>query len=170
MEEIAVCITGESITQAEAETFANNVIDRFCNPFIAHQWLSISMNYTAKMKMRCLPLIPRYYERTGKIPLYMSAGFAAYILFMKPVEVTDGVFYGKAGEKKYKIDDNAAAVFYELWKDATAETIAQKVLSHEILWEADLTTIPGFADMVQCFLLQVNGSDFKRVITGLKNC
>jgi len=79
------------------------------------------------------------------------------------------VFYGKAEEKKYKIDDNAAAVFYELWKDATAETIAQKVLSNEILWETDLTTIPGFADMVQYFLQQFNG-DFKHVITSLKNC
>jgi tagaturonate reductase len=170
IEEIAVCITGECITAEEAETFANKVIDRFCNPFIAHQWLSISMNYTAKMKMRCVPLILRYYERNGKVPLYMSAGFAAYILFMKPVEVTGGVYYGKAGEKKYKIDDNAVSVFYELWKDATAETIAQRVLSDERLCETDLTTIPGFADMVQYFLQQFNSGDFKHVITSLENC
>jgi tagaturonate reductase len=65
MEEIAPCIIGESITKEEAEAFAGNVIDRFYNPFIEHKWLSISMNYTAKMKMRCLPLILSYYERTG---------------------------------------------------------------------------------------------------------
>lgn len=164
-EEIAGCIIGESITREDAEVFANNVIDRFCNPFIEHKWLSISMNYTAKMKMRCVPLIVSYYEKTGKIPSYMSAGFAAYILFTKPAEVADGVYYGKTQGKKYKIDDNNAAMFYALWKNSSAETVAQQVLSNEALWDTDLTDIPGFAALVQYFLQQFNRGEFKYAIT-----
>lgn len=167
IEEIAPCIIGESITQAEAEAFANNVIDRFCNPSIEHKWLSISMNYTAKMKMRCLPLILTYYEKTGKVPPHMCAGFAAYILFTKPVAFTNGVYYGMIQDRQYKIDDADAPLFYNLWNSSTAETIAQKVLSDESIWGTDLTTIPGFAALVQYFLLQFNRNEFKYVITRL---
>ena len=169
LQEIAPCITGDTITHEEAVIFANSVIDRFCNPFIEHKWLSISMNYTAKMKMRCVPLILNYYKRAGKIPSYMAAGFAAYILFTKPVELTDGIYYGKTHEKKYKIDDNNAAQFYELWKNYSANEVAQKVLSDELLWGTDLTTIPAFAALVQYFFQQFNRSEFKYVIARLSH-
>ena len=134
LHEIAPCITGDTITNNEAENFANSVIERFCNPYIKHKWLSISMNYTAKINMRCVPLIFKYYEATGKIPSYMSAGFAAYILFMKPVEVIDGIYYGNSHNNKYVIDDNNAAAFYTLWKNFPPDVLAQKVLSDESLW------------------------------------
>jgi tagaturonate reductase len=167
LQEIAPCITGDSISNEEAENFANNVIDRFSNPFIEHKWLSISLNYTAKIKMRCVPLILNYYTKTGKIPSYMSAGFAAYILFLKPVEVEDGIYYGKIQDRKYKIDDGNAAMFYDLWKNFSADAIVNEVLSDVSLWDTDLTKIIGFAAMVQYFLQQFNRSEFKYVITRL---
>ena len=97
----------------------------------------------------------------------MSAGFAAYILFTKPVEVADGIYYGKTHGKTYKIDDNNAPMFYALWQDSSAETVAQKILSNESLWGNNLTRIPGFAALVQYFLQQFNRSEFKYVITRL---
>ena len=169
LQEIVPCIIDNTISTEEAETFANNVIDRFSNQFIEHKWLSISMNYTAKMKMRCVPLFLDYYAKTGKIPSYMCTGFAAYILFTKPVEFTNGVYYGKAHEKKYKIEDNNAAVFYELWQHTSADMVAQKILSDESLWGTDLTTIPGLAVLVQYFLEQFNRGEFKYVITSLSH-
>ncbi|MFT4155455.1 tagaturonate reductase [Parafilimonas sp.] len=167
MEEIAESIIDNSITPAEAEAFANGVIYRFCNPFIEHKWLSISMNYTAKLRMRCVPLILSYYEKTGKVPSYMSAGFAAYILFMKPVEISDGVYYGKAQEKKYRIADDNAALFYAYWQDASADAVTQKVLGNESLWGTNLANMPGFAALVQYFLQQFNRNEFKYVLTRL---
>ena len=161
LQEIAPCITGDLISDEEAENFANTVIDRFSNPFIEHKWLSIGLNYTAKIKMRCAPLILNYYTKTGKIPSYMSAGFAAYILFMKPVEIEDGVYYGKVHDRKYKIDDSNAAIFYDLWKESSADAIVNKVLSNVSLWDTDLTKIMGFAAMVQYFLQQFNRSELK---------
>ncbi|SFP85202.1 tagaturonate reductase [Parafilimonas terrae] len=166
-EEIADCIIDETITRADTASFAANVIDRFCNAYIEHKWLSISMNYTAKIKMRCLPLILSYYKKTGKVPSYMSAGFAAYILFTKPVEIIDGVYYGRSQNRKYKIDDPDAALFYSYWQNDSADTVAQKILSNESLWDIDLTSIPGFAALVQYFLQQFNRSEFKYVITRL---
>ena len=46
----------------EAEEFATNVIDRFSNPSIEHQWISITLNYTSKLKMRVVQVLQRYYE------------------------------------------------------------------------------------------------------------
>jgi tagaturonate reductase len=77
----------------------------------------------------------------GKLPPHMCAGFAAYILFTKPVAFTNGEYYGMIQDRKYKIDDADAAFFYTLWSNATAETIAQKVLSDASLWGTDLTAI-----------------------------
>jgi tagaturonate reductase len=167
LQEIAPCITGDSISNEEAENFANSVIDRFSNPFIEHKWLSISLNYTAKIKMRCVPLILNYYAKTEKVASHMSAGFAAYILFMKPVEIEDGVYYGKIRDRKYKIDDNNAALFYDLWKNFSTDTITQNILSHESVWGVDLTSIPGFTTIVQEFLQQFNRNEFKNAIARL---
>jgi len=167
LQEIAPCITGDSISNEEAENFANSVIDRFSNPFIEHKWLSISLNYTAKIKMRCVPLILNYYAKTGKVPSYMSAGFAAYILFLKPVEIEDDVYYGKIHDRKYRIDDGSAPLLYNLWNNFSADAIVNKVLSDVSLWDTDLTKMMGFAAMVQYFLQQFNRSEFKHVITRL---
>lgn len=167
MDEITGCIVGASITRAAAESFASNVIDRFSNPYIEHKWLSISLNYTAKIKTRCVPLIMRYYEKKGKVPLCMSAGFAAYILFTKPVEIIDGVYYGEIQNRKYKINDSDAGLLYSYWKNASAGAAVQKILSNESLWDIDLTSIPGFAASVEYFLLQFTTSGFKNAITRL---
>lgn len=167
IEEITGAIIGASITRAEAEVFADNVIDRFSNPYIEHKWLSISLNYTAKMKTRCIPLITRYYEKNGKVPLCMTAGFAAYILFTKPIEEIDEVYYGEMHNRKYKINDSDAGLFYTCWKDAAPDVVVHKILSNELLWGIDLTGIRGFEMLVLYFLKQFNSGAFKHAITSL---
>src|SRR5258706_2978600 len=50
--EIAVAMSDGKISYSEASSFADKVMDRFRNPFIDHQWLSIAVQYSSKMKMR----------------------------------------------------------------------------------------------------------------------
>src|SRR5690606_1666012 len=50
--EIVPTVAGEEITTEEARESADRVVDRFSNPFLEHQWKSISVNYTSKMQMR----------------------------------------------------------------------------------------------------------------------
>jgi tagaturonate reductase len=82
MDEIALSLL-PSISADESKEFGNKVLDRFRNPFIEHQWQSITLNYSAKMKLRNIPLIKRYRERFNQMAPGMALGFAAYILFMK---------------------------------------------------------------------------------------
>ena len=73
--------------------FAAKVLDRFRNPHIDHQWLSITMQYSSKMKLRNIPVIEKYLERFGVAPEYMAAGMAAHILFMIGVQGVDGYYF-----------------------------------------------------------------------------
>jgi len=41
LEEIIPALHNENISYAEALNFANQVMDRFGNPFLDHKWLSI---------------------------------------------------------------------------------------------------------------------------------
>ena len=166
-DELVPCITGEDITINEAIDFSNKVTDRFSNPFIQHNWINICMNYSAKMKMRNVPLLVKYYHQKNKTPLHMAAGFAAYITFMQPLVISNGVYYGSHNERQYKIDDVKAGLFYELWQKHSVDTIAEHVLSNQDLWGTDLTGLPGFTASVNYFMQQFKANQFKYVLTRL---
>ncbi len=55
----AVLLTDVSIPTGMADHFGNAVIDRFSNPYIDHQWKSISLHYRTKIDVRCIPLIKK---------------------------------------------------------------------------------------------------------------
>jgi tagaturonate reductase len=60
------------------DEFADSVMDRFSNPFIDHQWNSIALHYSTKIKVRCLPLVKKAIE-VGCIEYrYMLKGLEAF--------------------------------------------------------------------------------------------
>ena len=48
------------VPEGQAEAFGRKVLDRFRNPNLDHHWLSITLQYTSKMKMRNLPTLPNW--------------------------------------------------------------------------------------------------------------
>ncbi|RYE28606.1 MAG: tagaturonate reductase, partial [Sphingobacteriaceae bacterium] len=50
-EEIASAIPYQ-VSKAQTDEFANQVLDRFRNPHIKHQWIAITVQFSAKLKMR----------------------------------------------------------------------------------------------------------------------
>lgn len=84
--EIIPTLVDLGIDLKEASEFADHVIDRFGNPYLQHQWRSISTNYTSKMRMRNLPTIARYMARYNEVPSHMTLGFAGYLMFMQTTE------------------------------------------------------------------------------------
>ncbi|WP_153800730.1 tagaturonate reductase [Foetidibacter luteolus] len=165
-EEIAPCITGSDISEAEALAFADDVISRFSNPYIQHKWLSITMQYSGKMKMRNIPLILKRYSISSNPPNYMAMGFAAYLLFMKAVQEEDGKYYGERNGEGYWIQDEKAATLHAYWLSNTPAEVVGKTLADESLWGTDLTLLPGFADAVTHHLEQlVKGNSIDAVDT-----
>jgi len=146
---IATALDNESISYNEACVFANQVADRFRNPFLDHKWISISMNYTSKMKLRNVPLLLKLYSKSGKVPDNMTLGFAAYLLFMKGKLGQDGNYYGEVNGKNYLIQDESASFFAGKWEKGNIDNFVDSVLAEKNLWDADLSTVDGFADKVK---------------------
>lgn len=134
--EIVPAITDIYIREDAALRFSESVLDRFRNPYIEHRWISITMQYTSKMRMRVVPILQKHYQRSHDVPALVALGFAAYLLFMRSEDVKD----------------DHAALFREKWARLEPAVLVKHVLSDESLWGTDLTTFKGFAHAVTVML------------------
>ncbi|MEP7258604.1 MAG: tagaturonate reductase [Flavitalea sp.] len=145
-QEIAPAITNKDLSIEDARDFSSKVIDRFRNPFIEHKWLSITVQYSSKMKMRNIPTLLKHYEKSSGVPGCMALGFAAYILFMRCTE-KDGVFTGSINGKQYIIQDDHASWYAEK-QGLSGKELVKVVLSDTSYWGSDLSLLPGFSEAV----------------------
>ncbi|HEY9343611.1 MAG TPA: tagaturonate reductase [Hanamia sp.] len=132
------------VNQAVISDFAAKVQDRFRNPHINHLWKNITLNYTSKMKMRCIPLLLNYYKNNDSVPPLFALGFAAYLYFMKAVKQEGKEFFGEFKGEFYLIEDEMAGKFYSLWQEKNVKDLVKEVLSNISLWDNDLTLLAGF--------------------------
>ena len=137
------------IKKEVSQEFGNKVLDRFRNPYIEHQWISITMQYTSKMRMRNIPVLQRYNEVMQTLPEAMVFGFAAYLLFMRVVRKDGNKYFGEYEGVEYPVQDDKASYFYEKWQLKDKVEIVDSVLGDTLLWGTDLKQIPGFAGAVR---------------------
>ncbi|QHS60574.1 tagaturonate reductase [Chitinophaga agri] len=141
-----------------APAFAEDVLDRFANPNIAHKLLSITFQESMKMNARNVRTIVRYYEKFQSLPANMCLGFAAMLLFLRPEKKENGQYAGQRGEEFYTITDDNIAIFADYWSHVNGKgsdaiiDMVQAVSADKRLWEADLSQIPGFTDAVSAHL------------------
>jgi tagaturonate reductase len=147
LEEIAHAIP-HPVDAGVAEAFGRQVLDRFRNPSIRHQWLSISVQFAAKIKARVVPLLLEHYKKSSTPPQRMALGFAAYLVFAKAVREHDGQYYGEWDGASYPIQDDRAADLYTHWQTGAPDAVVQQVLSDTTLWDTDLTQLPHFSEAV----------------------
>ena len=140
-DEIAPAVVNEDITYEEALNFAKSVIDRFSNPFLAHQWQAITLNYTSKMQLRNMPLIRKHYALKNEVPQRTALGLAAYIVFMN-VSKEGEAYIAKVKDKTFPVDDEFAEVLHRYWKDPA--TVVDNTLGDRRLWNKNLNNYPGF--------------------------
>jgi len=163
-EEVAPAIP-YAIPAGQTEAFAAAVLDRFRNPHIEHQWLSISLNYTSKMQLRIVPLLLQHYKIHNTVPEKMAIGFAAYLLFMKAVKEEGSIYYGKFNDSYYPLNDDKAAYFYGKWKQALpTQQLVTTVLKNIDLWGNDLSVLPGFAETVSEKVDEINEQGMAAVL------
>lgn len=151
LKEIAPAIPYDVPLQ-EAKDFGLQVLDRFRNPHIQHQWISITMQYSSKMKMRDVPVLLRHYELHeggATAPERFALGFAAYLLFMKAVKKEPDGYKGESRGQFYPIQDDKAGYYYELWQQHPADKVVELVLKDESMWGADLSRLKGFSEAVR---------------------
>lgn len=160
-EEIIPTLT---LPQDELEAFANDVIERFKNPFIKHYLMSISLNSMSKFKTRVLPSLLTYYEKKQKLPKGLVLALATYICFYK------GEYKGEKIELK---DEKWVLDFYKkLWKNEPIikENYQNKivhVLNNEKLWGMKLSKIDGLEDLLVNYVQIINEKGIQEIVGSL---
>lgn len=101
--------------------YANNVFERFNNPYIRHLCASISLNSVSKFKVRVLPSILEYIKRTGKTPQNLIFALAKLIEFYKNGTPND---------------DHEIISFMK-------EKSVKEILANEKFWDTDLSFLYG---------------------------
>lgn len=131
--------------KAQKEKYANDVLDRFKNPFIHHQLISISLNSTSKYKTRVLPSLLAYYQKYNQLPNHLTTALAALIVFYR----------GKRGGETIPLRDSEFALSFfqkvwQQWEQSAIDTtqLVETVLQETTFWEQDLSKIDGLVALV----------------------
>ena len=136
------------VSLSTAHDFGAKVLDRFRNPHIQHLWINITLNCSSKIKMRCVPVLMKHYEKSESVPELFALGFAAYLYFMKAVTVRDKKYYGDFNGQSYLIQDEMAETFYKRWAGLSTSALVQETLRDSSFWGTDLNALPGFSESV----------------------
>lgn len=147
--------------RAELESFTNEVLDRFRNPFIKHLLSDIALNTISKFKVRVLPSLLQYQAKFGKLPLNLTFAFACMIRFYK----------GEWKNGKLPIKDNAEVVafFEQFWQENSNGKPLTVILKNEEFWDQDLTKVEGLQTALEFVLDQIEANGLEQAYKNFLN-
>lgn len=140
----------------EAEQFARDVMSRFANPYVRHALIDITLHQTAKMRVRVVPSIIAYAEKMRRPPVLLATGFAAFLHYLRG----DAHIERRASGLSVPADVDGERI-RAAWRDvdprsdASLADLSCRVLADAALWGLDLTSLPGFADIVAEQLVRI---------------
>ena len=147
-------LPGVPLPAQEKADYAEAVLERFRNPFIRHELLSISLNSVSKWKVRVLPSLLDFLKAHGKLPGLLTFSLAALIHFYRGVAGSAHELRGSRQGEPYPIrDERGVTSFFEKhWRafesDHDLPALVGAVLANDTFWGAGLTLLPGFRDAV----------------------
>ena len=159
------------LPKADVESFAAAVQDRFNNPFINHELMSISLNSTSKWRARNMPSFLEYIEKFDKLPTCLTMSFAAYIAFfsndIQELNALGLVCRRPKGNCYTCSDDRWALEFYYDHRNDSIEDLVHAVMTNEQMWGENLAEIAGFeaATVANLKLIREQGA-----IAAYKSC
>jgi tagaturonate reductase len=169
-------IFGEIIPSMDGDTgeltrYADDVLERFANPYIKHLLLSISLNSVSKFKTRVLPSIKGYIKKRGTVPAALSFSLAALIAFYDGSGFANGSMSGRRGAGSYAITDDEPILkeFESLYAahgktEDGAKAVAGAVLKRTDWWGEDLGALPGFQAAVETALGSIRKDGMKAAL------
>jgi tagaturonate reductase len=146
-------VPGLKMDPADRRLYAEAVVERFKNPFMKHELLSISLNSVSKWKVRVLPSLLDYVA-SGGLPPALTYSLAALIRFYDGSPVTETELRGTRNGAPYPVRDDAdvlgffAAKWHTYHSTQNLSELVTAVLGNQRFWGRDLTELPGFADAV----------------------
>lgn len=142
-----------SLPHDEMVFFAESVLERYLNPYVRHELMSIALNSVSKYKARILKTVHDYIEKKNALPRHALFSLAALMLFYR----------GKRNDETIALKDDLSYIktFETLWakydEDKDVASLVKEVLKDETMWGEDLNKIDGFTSLVVKYLeMQIN--------------
>ncbi|MDR0976174.1 MAG: tagaturonate reductase, partial [Prevotellaceae bacterium] len=150
-----------NLPREELMQFADDVTERFKNPFVDHAVTSIMLNSFPKYATRDLPGLKTYLQRTGRLPEGLVLGLAAIIAYYKGGTRADGT----------PIVPNDAPdiidLLRRLWDTGNTRTVAAGVLGAAFIWGEDLNEVPALTDSVTAYLDSIQTKGMLETVAAL---
>jgi len=138
----------------ELNNFAEEVFDRFRNPFVKHQLSSIALNSISKFKVRVLPSLLEYVRINNKLPLHLTFAFACLIRFYK------GTW--KGGQLPVNDSTEIINTIEKIWVSNDFQKIAKTVLENQDFWEQDLSLIESLPKAIALALEEIENNGIEQ--------
>ena len=161
------------LPSAERDRYARTILERFANPHIRHELISISLNSVSKWQVRVLPTVHDYARQHGKAPRLLAFSLAALLHFYTGKMASSGEYLGERNGESYPIRDTAEviAAMAEAFGDARPETdvapLVRRILGDTRLWKEDLNAIPELAELVSTALAAIRANGIKGALGAL---
>ncbi len=142
--EIIPALVIQAVPEVEAQHFARDVFERFSNPLLRHEIVSLQLNGLSKIKVRLLPTLMDYIQLKGELPKLLTLAIAGQLLFYKNAHDLSA---------RWVIQDNPAHVHavQEAWKLEETEGLlagVKGILSLVEVWGQDLRVVEGLTELI----------------------
>ncbi len=140
-----------TVTTKDAQKFADDVLQRFLNPYVHHQLMSIALNSLSKFKERDLPTMIDDFAK-GLTPKHMCFALASLIKFYDGYRVVDG----KREEIKLADNPEYIAFMRKTWDsyyaNKDADALVDAIFANTDIWGRDLHEVKGLKEEVSKWL------------------
>ncbi|MEW4369163.1 tagaturonate reductase [Paenibacillus kandeliae] len=148
----------------ELQRYADETFERFYNPYLEHRLLDIAMNSLSKCQARLLPILKAYTEKQQQLPQQIVRSLSALLLLYKvqPVEQSGQTSFRSLTleGQPLEIRDNPEWLqrLSSYWQSShpvteqdcqvNTQDVVLQILSDTVIWQEDLTQIPGLAEQI----------------------
>jgi tagaturonate reductase len=129
---------------AATTVFANSVKDRFMNPFLNHQLVSISLNSISKWRARVLPSFKDYYADHGALAPHLTVGFSYLMALYAGIKKEGENYMVQVPGRVIELKDDLPYLEYFANGGSVAAFMADVAV-----WGEDLTKYEGFVKAVE---------------------
>ena len=158
------------LPEAERSAYAETIMERFANPHIRHELISIALNSVSKWQVRVLPTVKDYVARHGQAPAGLSFSLAALLDFYRGSVSASGDYVGQRQGQAYPIRDNpeVLTILDAARKSCTgSEAFVARVLADVRLWGEDLTAVSGLREQTASALARIETLGVKQAMAEL---
>ena len=149
--------------------FANEVIERFKNPYLEHKWTDIFTNSITKFQIRLFPTINKYYEMNGKVPCIISFSYALLINVLRYSEwENDRLIISYDNMKMIATDEKDNLIYlHKLWNELqnnniTMDDFISKIINSKKICNINKDYAEDFGYILRQHLFNLEKQNFDK--------